>query len=136
MNSATSGKRNFWIWLIVIWSFGSGAISLLSFFAVQFGAVPLSDAQRDYFDNLGLIDHMAGVLSAALNLLGAVYLFKLRRQAMVLFFCAFGTSVLLSGWHASTRGLSGGLLELGIGLGLLGAVCIYVQKLVKEQRLS
>jgi len=136
MSSATTGKRNFWIWLIVIWSFGSGIISLLSFFAVQFGAVPLNDAQRDYFDNLGLIDHMAGVLSAALNVAGAITLFKLRKQAMYLFFAAFGTSVLLSGWHATTRGLSGGLIELGIGLGLLGAVCIYVQKLVKEERLS
>ncbi|SDH98115.1 hypothetical protein [Propionivibrio dicarboxylicus] len=136
MNSAAPRKRNFWIWLIIIWSFGSGVLSLFSFFAVEFGAIPLSDAQRAYFDNLGLLDHLAGVLSAALNLLGAITLFKLRKQAVYLFFCAFGISVLLTGWHAVTRGLSGGLVELGIGLGLLGAVCVYVQKLAKEQCLS
>lgn len=136
MNSAPSGKRNFWIWLIVIWSFGSGIISLISFFAVQFGALPLNDAQRAYFDNLGLVDHLAGVLSAAFNLLGAIALFRLRRQAMYMFFSAFGVSTLISLWHASTRGLGGSLVELSIGLGLLGAVCVYVQKLAKQQILS
>ena len=136
MTTNSSKQRNLWIWLIVIWFFASGILSLASFFAVQFGAIPLSPSQRADFDRLGMLDHLAGVLSATLNVGAAISLFRLRRLALYLFWAAFAISVLLAGWQATGRGLGGSLVELGIGLCLLGAACIYTQKLGAQRVLS
>ena len=89
MESPAPKKRTVWIWLIAIW-FSMGAVfTLVSFFAVRSGAVPLSESQRAYFDSLGLVEHAAGIVIASANLLGAAFLVMLRKEAMYLFWCAF-----------------------------------------------
>ena len=136
MDTSSSRQRDLWVWLITIWFFGGGILSLTSFFAVQFGAIPLSPSQQADFERLGMVDHLAGVISATLNMSAAIALFRLRRLAIYLFWAAFAISVLLAGWQAASRGLGGSLVELGIGLCLLGGACIYTQKLGAERVLS
>ena len=140
MESPAPKKRTVWIWLIAIW-FSMGAVfTLVSFFAVRSGAVPLSESQRAYFDSLGLVEHAAGILIASANLLGAAFLIMLRKEAMYLFWCSFCVNALLTAWHIATKGLaammSGGLAGILFGLCLLGAVCVYAWKLRQRQVLT
>ena len=137
MNSLPPRKRTVWIWLIAIW-FSIGAVfTLVSFFAVRSGAVPLSESQRAYFDSLGIIEHGASILIAGSNLLASAFLIVLRTEAVYLFCCAFCVNALLTAWHLATKGvaamLGGGLVGIVFSLGLLGAVCVYTWKLWQRQ---
>ncbi len=133
-------KRNGWIWLIAIWFFVCAAFSLASFIAVKTGAIPMTESQRLSFDNLGVFDHVASVLIAVANLLGAIFLLMLRKEAMFLFWGALSINVLLVVWHVETRGLAavlgGGLVGIAYGLGLLGVVCFYTWKLTQRKVLT
>ena len=133
-------KRNGWIWLIAIWFFVGASFSLASFIAIKTGALPINESQRLSFDSLGAFDHVASVLIAVANLLGAIFLLMLRKEAMFLFWGALSINLLLVVWHVETRGLAavlgGGLVGIAYGLGLLGAVCVYTWKLTKRQVLT
>ena len=130
-------KRPIWIWLISLFFFVSAIWTLLSFYLIWSGAIPLEPAQRAYFDRLTLIDHALTIVVGLLNLSGAIALFLLRRIARNLFLSSLGMSLILAAWQAATKGWveaigGAGFVGVLIGYALLIVVCIYAWHLSKE----
>ncbi len=88
MQSIVMKRRPVWVWLIVIFFFVGSFANLASFLGIISGAIELNESKRAYFDSLNTVDYAASVLLACLNLLAAVFLFRLRKEALYLFFCA------------------------------------------------
>jgi hypothetical protein len=130
-------KRPILVWLISLFILLSAIWTLLSFYLILTGAIPLDPAQKAYFDRLTLIDHVSTIIPGLLNMSAAVALFLLRRIALYLFLSASGLSFVLAAWHATAKGwveaLGGaGLIGALIGYVLMIAVLIYTWRLSKK----
>jgi len=130
-------KRPVWVWIISIFFFFSAGWTLLSFYLVGTGVIPLNTAQQAYFDSLTALDYGLTILVGLANLIGAIALFFLRKIALHLFASALTVNFLMLIWHALNKGwvaaISGpGLVGAFIGWGVLLAVCAYAWKLTKS----
>jgi hypothetical protein len=130
-------KRTGWIWAICIFYVISVVWTLLSFYLIFSGTIPITAAQQAYFEALSPVDITLSMLIGLANLCGAVALFLLRWVAFHLFATAFAASLLMSLWHAATKGwlqALGGSSFIGtiIGEGISAAVCIYTWKLMRR----
>ena len=130
-------KRPGWVWAISIFFFLAAGWTLLSFYLINLGAVPLNAAQKAYFSSLTGVDYGLTILMGLANLIGAVALFFLRKVAFYLFVTAFGVNLLLAAWHAVTKGWvaaigGSGFVGTVIGWALLIAVCIYSWRLIQR----
>lgn len=130
-------KRPRWVWAISIFLFLSAGWTLLSFYLIGTGTIPLNAAQEAYFSSLAGLDYGLTILLGLANLFGAIALFLLRKVAFYLFVTAFGTNLLLTAWHTVTKGWvaaigGAGLVGAIIGWGLIIAVCIYSWKLIQR----
>lgn len=136
-NQGEARKRPVWVWIISIFFFLSAGWTLLSFYLVYSGAIPLQPEQTAYFESLTPVDHGLTILLGLTNLGGAVALLLLRRAALYLFVGAFVLDTVMTIWHTLTKGWvaaigGAGLVGMLIGYGLIVAVCIYVWKLKKS----
>jgi len=130
-------KRPGWVWAISIFFFLSAGWTLLSFYLINTGAVPLNAIQKEYFGRLAGVDYGLSVIMGLTNLIGAVALFFLRKVSFYLFATAFGANLILALWHTVTRGWvaavgGAGFVGALIGWGLLIVVCIYSWKLLQR----
>jgi hypothetical protein len=130
-------KRPGWVWAISILFFLAAGWTLLSFYLIDTGGVPLNAAQEAYFSSLTGVDYGLTILIGLANLSGAVALFLLRKLAFHLFAAAFVGNLLLTasqtltkGWVAAIGGP--GFVGAVIGWALLIAVCIYSWRLVQR----
>lgn len=135
-DSSQARKRPGWVWAISIFYFLSAAYTLLAFYLIYSGSIPLQPAQRAYFSQLTFLDIGASVLIGTLNLAGAVTLFILRRIAFSLFATAFALGILTTVWHTIEKGWvaavgSAGLVGAFIGWALAIAICAYTWRLGK-----
>ena len=135
-NVVESKKRPGWVWAISILFFFLAVPTLLSFYLINSGKIPLRPAQKTYFESLTFIDIGLSILNGLANLIGAVLLFCLRKQAFYLFAIALATNLLMTAWYIVSKGFiaampSGGLIGMLIGWGILVAVCVYIKKLEK-----
>lgn len=130
-------RRPVWVWLIVIFFFLVSLATLASFLGIRSGAIEINESKRAYIDGLSTIDYAASLLLTCLNLLAAVLLFRLRKEALYLFVCALVLNVLLTTWHVFTKGLaavaSGGLTTIVLGFGLPCLICYYTWRLKSKQ---
>lgn len=136
-NQIVANKRPKWVWAISIFYFLSAAYTLLSFYLIHSGAVPVPEATQKYLTSLTALDYVFSVLIGLAILAGAVSLFFLRRIAYPLFLGSLITNILVSVWHALTKNLlaafaSGGAIGMVIGWGILLAVCLYTRRLSKS----
>ena len=131
-----AGKRPILVWVIVAFFLLSASFTLLSFYLILSGAVPLTPAQQTYFEKLTKVDYGLSIVVGVVNLTGAIALFLLRRLAFYLFSGALALSMLMAPWHMLTKdwlsaaggpGAAGGLF----GWVILLAVCLYAWKLTK-----
>jgi hypothetical protein len=130
-------ERPILVWLISAFFFLSAIWTLLSFYLILSGAIPLEPAQKAYFDRLTPLDYALTVATGLLNLAGAVMLFLLRKIALYLFLSAIGLTAVSTLWQAAAKGwveaLGGaGLVGALIGYVLLVVVCIYAWRLSKK----
>jgi len=130
-------KRPGWIWAISIFFFLSAGWTLLSFYLINTGAVPLIATQKEYFGRLTGLDYGLSVIMGLANLIGAVALFFLRKVAFYLFATALGANLILAAWHTATKGWvaaigGAGFVGVVIGWVLLTVVCIYSWRLVQR----
>lgn len=132
-----SRKRPGWVWAISILFFFSAVWTLLSFYLIHTGAIPLNPRQRAYFDDLGLLSYSITILLGAANLVGAICLFLLRKAALYLFGIALIVNTMFITWQMlstnwtqaiESSGLSGAI----IGWALLLAVCLYTWRLTRK----
>lgn len=140
-NVAESKKRPGWVKAISIFYFFSAAYTLLSFYLIYSGKVPLQPAQKAYFESLTAIDNGLTILLGISNLIGAVLLFSLRKQAFYFFAFPFVVGLMMTIWHILNKGFmaamsAGGLVGMFIGWGMIIAVLLYTKKLEKLGILS
>ncbi|NVO15086.1 MAG: hypothetical protein HXX10_13710 [Rhodoplanes sp.] len=130
-------RRTVWIWVIFLWFLFSVGWTLLSFYLIRSGVVPVEPVQQAYFDRLTIVDYASTVLVAALNLAGALALFMLRKAALPIFLTGIVLSVGLIAWQTYSKGwaeaLGGsGLVGAVIGYGLILAICTYTWRLARR----
>lgn len=126
-----------WATAIVVFIVLSAGYSLLSLTLVLTGVIPLDDAGRRYFNSLSPLDHVLSVAMGALNLAGAVYLFRLRRQAFYLFLAAFLLGVSLTVYQMVTTNFvavmaGSGMIGFLFGQGLMATIVLYTYILVRR----
>jgi len=130
-------KRPKKVWLISVFYLFSAGFILLSFYLINSGKVPLSEAQQTYFASLNPLDYFFSITLGVINMSGAISLFLLRKVAYPLFVCALALRFVLSGWFALNKGWlavlggTGGVSPL-IGWGISIAVCIYTKRLINR----
>ena len=110
---------------------------MLSFLLIFTGAVPLNDAQKEYFQAQSLIDYGSTICIGTANLVGAVLFLLLKKPAYYLFATAFGVVILLTIYQIFTKdwlnAIGGpGLIGAAIGWGLTMAVIIYAKRLINR----
>ena len=134
---AIERRRPKWVWTICIFQAIACAFTTLSMVMVLRGVLPLADGQRQYFASLGFVDYVLAFSMAGLNLVGAVMLFMLRRQAFALMLTAFIIGLVQVPYQIVAKhwlsALSGpGMVGAVIGWGLSVAVLSYIRKLQRE----
>ncbi len=134
-------KRPKLIWVITIFYFVSAGWTLLSFALIYSGVIPLNEAQADYFKSQTILDILFTIVIGLLNLLGAFFLFLLRRTAYYLFLSAFAFGLLMTIYHIIFKNWLAaigcpGLIGAIIGWGISIAIIIYARKLTKAEILK
>ncbi len=130
-------KRPKWVWAITIYFFVSAGWTLLSFYLIGSGVIPLKPEQQAYFNALSTFDYAVTILAELANISGAVTIFLLRKMAFYLFTGALIANSLLLVWHVLSKGWvaaigSDVLIGAMIGWGLVIAVCFYTWNLTKK----
>ena len=130
-------------WVISLFYFISAPFTILYIPLLRLlssAAIPLPEVQRQYFQSQTVVDYSLIGLTAALNLAGAIFLFKLRHQALYFFGSVVVVTILnfvyqiaYKNWIAVMGSASGGLLGavMGIlfGVSISIAIFIYVWRL-------
>ena len=130
-------KRPTLVWIISIFYFISAGWTMLSFLMLFTGAIPLNDAQREYFQAQSLIDYASTIIIGTANLVGAVLFLLLKKPAFHLFATAFSVGLLLTVYQIFTKDWLGaiggpGLIGAAIGWSLNIAVIIYAKRLINR----
>lgn len=136
-SEALGAKRPGWVWAISIFFVVSAAWTLLSFYLIYSGAVPLNAAQEAYFDSLTGLDYFSMVVLAIVNISAAVSLFLLRKVAFYLFTYGLIANVFMTLWHMVSKDWAGaiggaGLVGAAFGLGSVAIVCVYSWRLIQR----
>ncbi len=129
------GRRPALVWVISIFYFLSAGWVLLSFSLIYSGAIPLNEAQKAYFQSQTVFDHGSTIVIGASNLVGAILLFLLRKQAFHFFVAAFSVGLALTLYQIVAKNWLG---AIG-GPGLVGAViswAISVAIIIYSKRLT
>ncbi len=141
MQSTEGKKRPGWVWAISIFYFLSAVYTLLSFYLVFSGKIPLDPAQRAYIDQLTMMDHVLTILLGLSNLVGASLLFLLKKESFYFLGFPFVFGVLMTIWHTMTKGFASAIAGSGIvgllfGWTMVILVLWYIKKLEKDGILS
>jgi hypothetical protein len=128
-------KRPALVWIISIFYFVSAGWTMLSFLLIFSGAIPLNEAQKEYFQSQSPVDYGSTLLIGTANLVGAVLLLLLKKPAFHLFATAFGVGLLLTVYQIFTKNWLGaiggpGLIGAIIGWGISIAVILYAKRLI------
>ena len=111
-------KRPKLVWAITgIYVLSVGG-TLLSFFLIPTGLISFDPAMQTYFDSLSTFDYVQSLLAGAINLAGAISLFRLCKSAVWLFAVALGLNGFLTLSHSLTTNWIEAMAESG---GLVGA---------------
>jgi hypothetical protein len=134
--NAPQANRPIWVWIISIFFMLSAGYTVLSYALIYSGSVPITPAQRAYFSSQTAIDNLATIGIASLNILGAIWLFRLRRAAPYFFLSAFVLSLLLFTYQIAAKNWLGaisgtGLVGVIIGQLLIIGVLVYSFRLRK-----
>lgn len=125
------------VWVISIFYFVSAGWVLLSFALIFSGLIPLTDVQKTYFQAQTVFDYGSTALIGGANLVGAVLLFLLRRQAFPFFLTAFSFGLIQTLYQIVTKNWLGaiggpGLVGAVIGWGISIAIIVYTWRLVSK----
>lgn len=111
-------KRPKLVWAITgIYVLSVGG-TLLSFFLIPTGLISFDPAMQTYFDSLSTFDYVQSLLAGAINLAGAISLFRLCKSAVWLFAVALGLNGFLTLSHMLTTNWMEAMAETG-GMGSL-----------------
>jgi hypothetical protein len=128
------------VWVICAF-YALGAVGMaLSFVRLYTGGLPLTPAQAHYFQSLSTFDVVASLTIQLIHVTAVVLLFLMRKQAAYLFPAGLVIGLVLTGFHAVTKGWvaamgEAGLVGMLIGWGVGIAVCLYVWRLLRRHML-
>lgn len=130
-------KRPGWVWVISILFFLSAISTLFSYYLIASGKIALSPTEKLYFESITSVDLILSILIGLTNLIGAVSLFLLRKQAYYFFLSAFILNIVVTIGQILNKGFvaavsSSGVIGMLVGWGLLVVVCMYTKKLEKS----
>jgi len=136
-----SSGRPLLVWLISIYFFLSASWTITSLLLIMTGAVPLSPAQKSYFESLNAADYLLTIIGALLSISAAISLFLLRKAAYYLFCASLAFNMAFTIWHIISRhwlsviGI-GGLAGAAVGWLILFAICLYTARLAAQGTLK
>lgn len=135
--SGTTRGRPAWVWVIFIFYLLSAVGTSFSFYFVYSGAISLPEQQRQYLESLTVFDRAITSIMMGINVVAAIQLFRLRRISVYLFPSALVLGVLLTAWHAATKGwlaASGGsgVTSMVFGWAIAVAICLYTWRLARK----
>jgi hypothetical protein len=110
---------------------------MASFTALFSGALPLNEAQIDYFASLSEFDYAITVAIYVTHMAGTVFLFRVRKAAVTVFAVALTMNLLVTAQHVLTRNYAAALGGSGVagytlGIGLLIGVILYARRLQRQ----
>ncbi|MBE2179053.1 MAG: hypothetical protein IAE97_01080 [Chthoniobacterales bacterium] len=125
------------VWVISIFYVVSVGWVALSFALIFSGLIPLTDVQKAYFQAQTVFDYESTALIGGANLVGAVLLLLLRRQAFPFFLTAFSFGLIQTLYQIVTKNWLGaiggpGLVGAVIGWGISIAIILYTWRLVSK----
>ena len=132
----TTAGRPVWVWIIsVLYIFSAGS-TLVSYFLLFSGTLGIPEEQRQYLASLTVFDHALTFLMGAVNLLAAVLFFRLKKISAYIFPANFAFGLIVTIWHAATRGWLGAMNGPGfvgylVGSAMAIGVCAYAWRLRK-----
>lgn len=132
-------KRTIWIWVIFVFLGLYTGISLLGMIQVHLGMLPLSPAQKKYFESASFFDIGLTLACSFLILCGAFALLLLRRVAFHLFVIGLILSAVDHVWDfvagfdlPGATGGGRGTLHVIVYYGFVLAACFYSRTLIKK----
>lgn len=135
----TIRKRTIWVWLIFLYLGVFTGISLLGMIQVHSGMLPLSPAQKAYFESLSFFDIALTLACSVFILCGAFALFLLRRAAFHLFVIGLVLSAVDHIWdfvagvgQAPALAKGSDILHAIVYYGIVLAACVYSYRLTKR----
>lgn len=63
------------------------------------GKLPTPENMVEYYSHTGIIDHISAVIGTSLTLAYAIYLFRLKKEALYILFGSIGFQVVTSVYH-------------------------------------
>ena len=137
----SKAKRPVLVWVISIYYLISAGFTILSIVLIYSGLIPVDGVQKEYFDGLTLFDHISTVLIGSLNLLGAVFLFILRKHAFHLFLAGFVAGLIATAYHILAKNWietigTAGFIGAAIGWGISISIIFYTKRLSNRKILN
>ena len=131
-------KRPAIVWTICIFYLFSAGWTLLSYLLIYLRLIPLNEVQEAYFRSLTTFHYVSTTVIAASNLVGAILLFRLKKEAFQFFVAAFVISLAMTGYEIVAKNWIGaiggpGLVGTVSGWGISVAIIIYSKRLATSQ---
>jgi hypothetical protein len=129
------------VWIIFLFYSISSIYSALSVFLITSGAFELTPEQQAYVATFTTFDMVIGYVVAAITVVGAFLLFRLKKAAVPALFLALGVNVFSSAVFylkndpSTVIDPSGLLYQFG-GIALFAIVCFYARFLARHGVLS
>ena len=135
------GKRSGWVWAIFIFYLLSLVITIVSFYLIFSGLLPMPPEQKQYFDDLGLVRWSILVIATLLSFAAALSLFMLRKITLKIWLATilFGvistlSSLLDSSWMQIMNASSG--IGMVFGYAVKIAIYFYARRLAASGMLK
>lgn len=126
------------VWIISIFYILSAGWTILSFALIYSGSIPINEVQKAYFESQNIFDIILTLAMGSLNILGAILLFLLRRQAFHCFLTAFSLGILMTVYHIMFKNWLGAIGGPGLVGAVIGwiigiSIILYSNKLIKNE---
>jgi hypothetical protein len=132
-------KRTIWIWVIFVFLGLYTGISLLGMIQVHSGKLPLTPAQKEYFESASFLDIALTLACSLFILCGAFALLLFQRLSFHLFVIGLVLSAVDHVWDLVQRlqlsgppGGGGDTLHAVVYYGFVLAACFYSRTLIKK----
>jgi len=127
------------VWIITLYFGLTSLLGLFTYSSYLLGFGSDNPQLIAVFSSYGAFDYILIILKQILVISGCYFLFRLKKQAVLVFLAVLIVAAVSLVWFsfktdviANTGWLTFLIVNVGIGLGLWGAVLLYSKKLIKK----